>query len=143
MGGDSMTPTMSRRSFLVTSLLAVLISGCRMRPIHNVLNAPIPRPVSGHQPTMEEVSRAITAAGRRLGWTVAEERPGELTGWLKLRSHLAVVSIVHDTTTFSIAYRDSQNLLYAGDGIHRNYNNWIRNLERTIQTEISKLPAHR
>lgn len=117
---------------------AVLIAsqGCsRTAPILTVMAAPL-GPAPGAKPTLEEVSRVIWAAGKKLGWVMQEVRPGELTGTLSIRNHLAVVTIVHDTSTFSINYKDSRNLRYADDHIHRQYNNWVSNLARTIQSEM-------
>lgn len=117
---------------------AVLIAsqGCsRTAPILTVMAAPL-GPAPGAKPTLEEVSRVIWAAGKKLGWVMQEVRPGELTGTLSIRNHLAVVTIVHDTSTFSIQYKDSRNLRYADNHIHRQYNNWVSNLSRTIQSEM-------
>ena len=48
-----------------------------------------------------------------------------------------------DTEKFSIAYKSSQNLNHdASRGeIHPNYNTWVQNLQRDIQTEIALLRA--
>jgi hypothetical protein len=129
----------ARKPVIVFVAIAVLAAaGCRTAPIHNpkdVMLAPPP----GTSLTMEDVSRAIWAAGKRLGWQINELRPGDLTGTLKLRSHVAVVSIAHDTSKFSITFKDGTNLLHKGDEIHRNYNNWISNLERQIQAEVASV----
>jgi hypothetical protein len=126
------------KSLLVVVAVVLLVAqGCRTAPILNVTNAPL-GPAPGTKPTLDEVSRVIWSAGKKLGWTMQEVRPGELTGTLHLRSHLAVVAITHDTSTFSIAYRDSRNLLHQDQSIHRNYNNWVNNLAKTIQAEMAR-----
>lgn len=135
---------MRRRALILALVAGVSIAGCvRTQPIYNITNAPLPRSPGAAEPTTQQVARAIYAAGKRLGWQIHEVRPGEMTGTLRLRAHVAVVSIVHDTSKFSIRYKDSTNLLHAGDVIHRNYNNWIRNLERNIHAELANLPAAR
>jgi len=106
-------------------------------PILTVTNAPL-GPPPGSRVSLEEVSRAIWAAGKRLGWDMQEVRPGELTGTLSLRKHLAVVAITHDTSTFSIKYRNSINLRQHDDEIHRSYNYWVNNLARAIQAELAR-----
>lgn len=125
--------------YLVLVLAAILIAGqgCRTVPILTVTNAPLGA-APGTKPTMEEVSRVIWSAGKKLGWAIQEVRPGELTGTLTLRSHVAVVAITHDTSTFTINYRDSRNLLHQDQHIHRNYNNWVNNLAKTIQSEMAR-----
>ena len=52
--------------------------------------------------------------------------------------HVAIVTIVHDTSAFSINYKDSRNLRYQDAYIHRQYNNGVSNLARTIQSEIAR-----
>jgi hypothetical protein len=124
----------------VLVLAAVLLvgSGCRTTaPILNVTKAPL-GPPPGSRVTLQDVSRAIWAAGKRLGWEMQEVRPGELTGTLRLRQHLAVVAITHDTSTFNITYTNSINLRQHDDQIHRNYNNWVNNLAKAIQAELAQ-----
>jgi hypothetical protein len=131
--------------YLVLVLAAILIAGqgCRTTaPMLTVINAPLGSS-PGSKVSLEEVSRAIWAAGKRLGWEMQQVRPGELTGTLTLRKHLAVVAITHDTSTFSIKYRSSMNLRYHDGEIHRNYNNWINNLARAIQAEMAGAKASR
>jgi hypothetical protein len=131
------------RLLAIAMMLAVAVTGqgcSRTVPILTVVAAPL-GPPPGERPTSEEVARAIWAAGKRLGWVIQEVRPGELTGSLSLRNHVAVVTIVHDTSTFSIKYKDSRNLLHHDDEIHRQYNNWVDNLAKAIQAETgSKRP---
>ena len=120
----------------IAAVVLIAGQGCvRTAPILTVTAAPL-GPAPGATPTLEEVSRVIWAAGKKLGWVMQEVRPGELTGTLSIRNHVAVVTIVHDTSTFGIKYKDSRNLRYADDHIHRQYNNWVSNLTRTIQSEM-------
>jgi hypothetical protein len=125
--------------FLLLALAVLLVAGqgCRTTaPILNVTNAPLGAPPGG-KVGLEDVSRSVWAAGKRLGWEMQEIRPGEITGTLKLRQHVAVVAITFDTTTFSINYRSSVNLRQHDNEIHRNYNNWINNLSKAIQAEMA------
>jgi hypothetical protein len=89
--------------------------------------------------TMHDVAEAIWRAGARLGWQIEKVSPGVLTGTLRIRRHVAVVAITHDTSTVRIAYKDSTNLLYDGQEIHKRYNHWVLNLERAIHSEIAGL----
>lgn len=124
----------------VAALLVLPLAGCRTAPIYNASGVPLPaRP--GAALTLGDVSQAIASAGRKLGWRMEEVRPGELTGTLALRKHRAVVAITHDTAKFDITYKASEMLRQEGDQIHRNYNNWIRNLEKAIQSEIALVTA--
>ena len=48
-----------------------------------------------------------------------------------------VVDVKYDTKNYSITYKDSSNLDYTGDSIHKNYNGWIQNLNRGINAQLS------
>ena len=60
---------------------------------------------------------------------------------MRLRTHVAIVDVTYDTSTYSIQYVDSTNLNYneSKGTIHKNYNGWIQNLENAIQRELSAL----
>jgi hypothetical protein len=65
-----------------------------------------------------------------------DETPDMLVGTLMLRSHTAVVEIPYSATSFSIKYRSSINLDQSGGNIHKNYNGWIQNLYKGINTQL-------
>ena len=65
-----------------------------------------------------------------------ETGPNSLVGTLFLRSHMAKVGIQYNKTAYSINYMDSNNLKYDGSKIHSNYNGWVQNLDRAIQTQL-------
>lgn len=116
--------------------LVVLLAACRAGPVYNVQSTSLGAPPNA---TMEQVATAIKRAGSGLGWEVRDVAPGQMTGRLALRSHVAIVDINHDTRNFSIAYKDSTNLNYTGTEIHSNYNGWIQNLERAIKAQASAI----
>lgn len=128
------------KRILFAVLVAVAVAGCfRNVPIRNVEDVPIVR-YDGEELTLDQVERAIAVAGGELGWVMQPVKPGHLVGVLDLRKHQAVVDIFYDPESFSIHYKDSTNLLFDPSGtIHRNYNNWIANLERNINAEIQRL----
>ena len=104
----------------------------------DVINEPVG--VTGDkQVTLHDVEKAIVRAGAGLGWQMRPVDPGVMEGTLYLRKHVAVVNITYDTRTFSIKYKDSTNLNYDGTNIHSNYNGWIENLSRGIQTQLLNL----
>ena len=117
----------------------VLLTGCnRVKHIHNVQDTPYPT-WQGQSVTQEDISNAIMKAGRSLTWIMKEKDEGHIEGTLILRSHTAIVDIYYDDSKYSIMYKDSENLLHEGDYIHRNYNNWVINLTRTINIYLSEL----
>lgn len=104
----------------------------------DVVNEPVV--VTGQkQATLDDVEKAIIRAGAALGWKMRPVGPGVMEGTLHLRKHVAIVAITFDTGTFSIKYKDSTNLDYDGTNIHSNYNGWIQNLTRGIQTQLMNL----
>lgn len=124
---------------ILLSAAALIMAGCATtQPIQNIENSPIVLP-PGKTASMQQVTTAIMRAGTRLGWQMVPEGPGRLTGRLALRSHLAVVDVSHDTRSYSIKYRDSTNLNAQDGMIHRNYNGWVQNLDKSIRAELSLL----
>ena len=124
---------------LVACLVLVAIIGCRGGgQIYNVKDAPV-QTASGKEPSMEDVQKAIIGAGVGLGWQMAIAKPGEIIGTLNVRSHQAVVTIPYTTKSFSILYKDSNNLKYNAEKqtIHQNYTGWIQRLDGAIRSRLT------
>ena len=66
----------------------------------------------------------------------ADARTG---GRIALRTHTAAIDVEHTTKSYTIKYRDSQNLDARDGMIHRNYNGWIQNLDKAIRSELTLL----
>ncbi|WP_127960187.1 hypothetical protein [Serratia microhaemolytica] len=122
----------------IVKLCAVLVvaaglAGCaRTAPIENIKT-----PVStGH--TSEQVKQAIFSAGARYKWVMTETKPGVIHGRQQTRAHSVDVTIPYSATGYAITYDNSFNLRAANGKIHKNYNRWVRNLNKEIQL---KLPA--
>ncbi|HXS51653.1 MAG TPA: hypothetical protein VN782_03905 [Usitatibacter sp.] len=49
------------------------------------------------------------------------------------------MEIPYSASKYSIVYRSPVNLDEANGQIHRDYNGWVQHLDRTIQTELSRL----
>ena len=56
--------------------------------------------------------------------------------YFSLRDHRAVVTVIYDTKSYSIKYKDSSNLNYDGKSIHKNYNGWVENLDKAIRSNL-------
>lgn len=126
------------KSYAIAVVLATAVVACATVPIMNVDNATVPS-ASGKQPTAEQVRMAIVRAGGALGWQMKDEGANKLVGTLMLRTHTAVVEIPYSPTSYSIKYRSSINLDESGGNIHKNYNGWIQNLTKGINTQLSLL----
>jgi hypothetical protein len=120
----------------IAAVVAVTQTGCVGVPIQNVKDAAVVTS-SGKTLSADQVRAAIIRAGAGLGWQITEEAPGKLVGTLVLRTHTAVVDIFYTATTYSIQYRSSINLDESGGQIHKNYNGWISNLVKGINTQTA------
>ena len=124
------------RNILVAFLAATALAACaRTAPIYNVSGMPIQ--ASKPNPSVDEVGKAIARAGAGLGWQIMPVKPGAMVGTLQLRDHVAVVDITYDAKAYNISYKNSNNLNYDGQNIHKNYNGWIQNLDRAIKVQLS------
>ena len=124
---------------VVACLVLAVMAGCRGGgQIYNVQDAPL-QLATGKEPSMEDVQKAIIQAGVGLGWTMAVVKSGEIMGTLNVRSHQAVVTIPYTTKTYSILYKDSNNLKYNADKqtIHENYTGWIQRLDGAIRSRLT------
>ena len=130
-------PTSLRLAVLLLIALTVVgLTGCRTSPVRNLDNQPIPPGA-----TMEQVSKAIQAAGNSLGWAMQEVSPGLIVGTIHLRDHMAKVEIPFSTRNYSIRYKSSSNLKYNASKktIHSNYNSWVINLDNQIRARLASL----
>lgn len=94
--------------------------------------------------TLDDYERAIIRAGSKRNWIFEPAGPGHLIGTNDVRGkHKAVVDVTFNTETFSIDYKNSQNLDYNSSArtIHPNYNSWVDLLKADIQAEIQKMRA--
>jgi hypothetical protein len=121
---------------VIASALVLVSVGCRTVPIYTVDNSPIDMD-SKH--SLKQVKKAIITAGATLGWKMKSTEKGHLVGTLLLRKHVATVDITFNEKSYSIKYKDSQNLSYDGSLIHSNYNSWVQNLDRNIQVQLSAM----
>lgn len=55
------------------------------------------------------------------------------------RDHVAEVRITYTASSYDIKYDSSFNLQASGGKIHKNYNRWVRNLDKDIQLNLSRV----
>lgn len=104
-----------------------------------------PPPVSFFPMETAAVEHAIVGGMARLKWMAAREAPGVIRGTLHLRTHTVVVHVEYTTDSYRISYVDSENMEYCNANcrrptgvpmIHPNYNSWVRNLVREINSRL-------
>lgn len=115
---------------------AVALGACASIPILNVIDAPI---ATGKSLQVNQVRQAIVTAGSALGWKIVDSKPGLLEGTLRLRDHTAVVEIPFTTDKYSILFKSGVNLNEKDGQIHKNYNGWVQNLEKSINAALASL----
>jgi hypothetical protein len=93
--------------------------------------------------TMEDIAKAIKSGLIAREWTVQREENGVIEAKLFVRSHTADIRIPFNKDSIGIQYVSSTNLLYDEKHgikyIHRNYNKWIKLLERDIANRLALL----
>jgi hypothetical protein len=117
---------------LALALSAVPLAGCSTHHVLNINDAPI-----GINAQSRDVGQIIESALVQRGWQVESRQPGQILAFIVIREHRAGITITYDRDSYSIAYRNSENLNARGDNIHRNYNRWIANLNTDIQRAMS------
>lgn len=124
--------------FIVAAIGLVVLTGCRTSTVYNVQKSEI---ISDENLSNAQVYKAIYAAGATLGWKVTKIKPGLAQAQLNLRDHMALVAIEYNDKDFSINYVDSANIKYNKEKnmIHSNYNGWVQNLQKGINTQITLL----
>lgn len=88
----------------------------------------------------EQVVKDIRRALIGRGWTVKDQRPGEIDSELHLCDHVAIIKIAYDANDVRISFVDSQNLDYREKKgkryIHSNYLGWIGYLVQDMNTNF-------
>ncbi len=130
---------LKRAAFVLIAAAMLILVGCKSAPIYNVTDVPVDTYTKDL--TAEKVKKAIVKAGVGLGWQIKEEGPGKLVGILYLRKHMAKIDIPYSANGYSLIYKDSNQLNYDAEKqqIHKNYNGWIQNLDRAIQSHLVAL----
>jgi hypothetical protein len=130
---------MRKLTLLMMALLSMaFFAACTKKPIMDIHNIPY-----GVSVTKEQAIRAITQAGITRGWQIAQIDENTLQGVLRQRQHTVVITIPITDTGYSINYKSSDNMKAdeTNRTIHKSYNRWIRNLEKDISLEFSRIQA--
>lgn len=114
----------------------LVVGACSGTPVYNAEG----QPFAANRPLqITDIEKAIRRAAASRGWTIKKLGAGKMEGRLAIRRHVALVDITYNLREFSITYKDSQNLKYTGSTIHKNYNSWVQNLAKDINSQVSLL----
>ncbi len=83
------------------------------------------------------MKKAILKAGVERKWIMSEAGQGIIKARQQSRDHSAEIRINYTASSYDINYENSQNLQASGGQIHKNYNRWVRNLDKDIQLNLS------
>lgn len=127
------------RAALLGLVLAGL-AGCTSKPVM----APKELLVVGHSYSNDEIQYAILQAAAQRGWSARPAGPGLVQADITVRNTFyAAVDIRYSLSNFRIDYRDSRGLDYKDGKIHRNYNRWVYNLDKSIMRELKRIETNR
>ncbi|SFN44465.1 hypothetical protein [Xenorhabdus japonica] len=119
---------------LISLVCVITLAGCAR-------NAPILTPqatIMTHN-SLSSVKKAILEAGKKRKWVMTEVSPGVIDGFLKNRQHDVQIRINYTAKNYSINYVKSHKLRESDGKIHRNYNRWVNNLDKDIQSNLALL----
>jgi hypothetical protein len=123
------------RRLLILTLIIFLGACARIHPINNIESSPVITG-SGKTPSADQVRVAIVYAAVGKSWTVKTIGPNRLEAHVNVRKHAATITIDYSPQSYSIKYKDSQNLRQKGSMIHRTYNRWIKGLVLRINQRL-------
>ncbi|ARJ41818.1 hypothetical protein B1H58_07140 [Pantoea alhagi] len=119
------------KMFAVFAVMGALAGCARTAPVDNVHTT-----ISAGY-TQAQVKNAILKAGAQRQWIMSEAGPNVIKARQQSRDHMAEVLINYSATGYAINYETSNNLLASGGKIHKNYNRWVRNLDKDIQVNLA------
>ncbi len=131
---------------LAFALIAVMtpMSVDAAKPILNMIDVPVPIRSDGSSYAPEEVRAIIIEGCLARRWSAVVDGDGTIRATLNVRNkHFAEAEIPYTTSAYSITYVSSDDLDYneKRQRIHRNYNDWVLKLSRTIDTFLRRPKA--
>jgi len=131
-------------------ILGLIFTGCRIEALYNVRNSSVPD-LENASLSLDEVKKAImrSRGAKQVRYKMQDVEPGLIRCELNFKEkHKAWVDIPYSEEGYSILYQRSINLRYypASDEepemIKAHYNNWIRALDVSIQSELGMVSSN-
>lgn len=123
---------MLRRSLLMLGAAAALpvISGCFARPELTAKGA-VPAGFDA-----QKIETSILRACTSRGWESALQSPGYILAVYTKGPHIAAVDIRFTDKEYTITKNSRTNLVHPDGMVDNKYNQWVRNLDLAIRTEL-------
>lgn len=119
------------KKIALVAVVTLSLAACKTIPVTDYNQQ-----VNASNMTKESVEKAILSGCQQRQWACKVESDGVIAGLLNWRGKQIKVGIHYDAKTYTIKYRDSLNLKYDGDSIHKKYGKWVNNLIRTIDSQL-------
>lgn len=117
--------------FAAIAVVGALAGCARTAPIDQVHTSVS----AGH--TQDQVKTAILKAGIQRQWVMSEVGPGVIKARQQTRDHVAEVRITYTATSYDIKYDAALTCRHLVEKFTKNYNRWVRNLDKDIQLNLS------
>lgn len=126
------------KNALLFAVALALAAGCApMAPVYSVPGQQI---ITNRSASLDEIGRAIRAAGASLKMQMLQVSPGVIHAtYMTSKGRSAVMEVKYDTTQYRITYKDSVGMNYDGNNIMKGYNSWVQNLDNSIRAQLSAL----
>lgn len=122
------------KKIALIAAVTLSLAACKTIPVrdydHQITSS------ANKQLTKKDVEKAIVSACQQRGWMCKATSEGTIAGLLDVRKHQVKIDIVYDEKSYSLKYKDSMNMKYDGDSIHKKYGQWMNNLSRSIDNQL-------
>jgi hypothetical protein len=124
-------------STIVIVSVSLLVTGCaKYQEPYSPYNT-----IAAHHASKlssEQIGKIIKSAASKRGWACNQLSEHTLRCTIHAHhKHEAVIDINYDSKGYSIKYVSSKDLA-TGDLVHRNYNRWVKLLERDINRALER-----
>lgn len=129
-------PSLLRASLIVLALLAT--AACTHKPLVTP-DRTLPDTLHANQEQMKQAT--LTTLVKR-NWSVQRIEPNRVQAEITVRGQFhAEIDIPYSADHYQIKYRDSRELNYKDGKIHKNYNRWVRLLDKGILRQLQDKQA--
>lgn len=125
------------KAFLISTLAIFVGSSCsRYHDTYNVSKRELP--ANAQKMNDNEIETLILRAASRSKWICTQAGLKTLNCSVANVKHPAKIQIIYTHQDFSISHVNAGHLDQSDHQVHRNYNKWIKRLEKTILNTFIK-----
>jgi hypothetical protein len=126
------------RLILILPIIALCLTCCRrQQEVYNVTDHPLPD--QAQDMSSSEIARIIKQTASNRGWECNNYGSNTVRCRMNRRGHSAVMDVLYTKRSFSIKHISTNNMMEDdGTKVHRNYNKWIRKMEKELVQALNK-----